>query len=195
MASQQLPRRFVTSNLALPAYIAQTDGQNVEPEVAVVEEDVPRVSLMGDKAAKYPVYTHMRVPVDANGPWEPLPLTPEPIPHQGANIQFLDLAPGARVPLHRTTQTDYMIFLSGEVILSVPAEAYDSTNGGKPKLREIRCRPGDIVVQRGTLHAWENPSKTEWARYVGIGLRAEPVQISVDGGDKRILPAVWHADS
>ncbi|KAH8895554.1 hypothetical protein GQ53DRAFT_839140 [Thozetella sp. PMI_491] len=190
------PRRIVTSNLSLPHDIAK--GPNAEPEVAVIEEEVPRVPLMDGLAAKWPVFTHMRVPTDANVPWEPIVPGPAPVSHQGANVQFLDLAPGARVPLHRTTQTDYMIFLSGEVILGVPAEAYDPEKDKTPKIREILCRPGDIVVQRGTLHSWENPSKTEWARYIGVGLRAEPVEVSITGEDsteRRILPDAWHAET
>ena len=27
---------------------------------------------------------------------------------------------------------------------------------------------GDVVVQRGTNHAWRNPSKTKWARMIYV---------------------------
>lgn len=47
---------------------------------------------------------------------------------------------------------DYMIFLSGEVVLGVPDKAYDASSGEPPAIRRIICRPGDVVVQRGTLH-------------------------------------------
>jgi hypothetical protein len=46
-----------------------------------------------------------------------------------------------------------MIFLSGEVIMGVPAEAYDPEKDKSPKIRQVLCRPGDVVVQRGTLHS------------------------------------------
>lgn len=38
---------------------------------------------------------------------------------------------------------------------------------------------GDIVIQRGTMHAWRNPSKTEWTRFMAVVVDAAPV--IVDG--------------
>ena len=32
---------------------------------------------------------------------------------------------------------------------------------------------GDVVIQKGTLHAWRNPSQ-EWARWVSVLIAAEP---------------------
>jgi len=46
--------------------------------------------------------------------------------------------------MHRTESIDYGIVLEGEVVLSLD----DSS--------ETLLRPGDVVVQRGTDHAWEN---------------------------------------
>lgn len=46
--------------------------------------------------------------------------------------------------------------------------------------------PGDTVVQRGTLHAWRNPSATQWTRWVSVLLAAEP---AVAGG--ATLPPVF----
>lgn len=75
-----------------------------------------------------------------------------PRPHQGANAQFNDLAPGARVPLHRTAQCDFMVLISGEMILGVPAEPYDPASSREPQIRQVRMKPGDVVMQMGTLH-------------------------------------------
>ena len=55
--------------------------------------------------------------------------------HQGAPHAFM----------HRTETVDYGIILSGEIYLIVDKG-------------EILCRPGDIVIQRGTNHAWANRS-------------------------------------
>ncbi|KAF7523130.1 hypothetical protein G7054_g11906 [Neopestalotiopsis clavispora] len=143
------PRRIVTINGSAPA----NDGsQSWEPAVTVLEEEIPRVPLLQGQAAKYPIFTHLQVPADANEPWKSPEAQSDTLPHQGVNVQFLDLAPGAKVPLHRTMSVDYMIFLSGEVILGVPDQAYDASRGEPPLIRRITCRPGDIVVQRGTLH-------------------------------------------
>lgn len=55
---------------------------------------------------------------------------------------------------HRTSTTDYNIFLTGSMVLITPDEAYDPANPGvEGKLRETICHPGDVVVQRGTMHA------------------------------------------
>jgi hypothetical protein len=47
--------------------------------------------------------------------------------------------------MHRTQTIDYGILLSGEIWLIVDTG-------------EVTLRPGDIVVQRGTSHAWSNRS-------------------------------------
>jgi quercetin dioxygenase-like cupin family protein len=53
-------------------------------------------------------------------------------------------APGAKHKfMHRTETLDYGIVLAGEVWLVLDED-------------EIRLQPGDIVVQRGTNHAWSN---------------------------------------
>ena len=55
--------------------------------------------------------------------------------HQGAAHPYM----------HRTETVDYGIILSGEIYLIVDKG-------------EILCRQGDIVIQRGTNHAWANRS-------------------------------------
>lgn len=40
------------------------------------------------------------------------------------------------------------------MVLITPDEAYDPANPAVAgKLRETICHPGDVVVQRGTMHA------------------------------------------
>ena len=54
--------------------------------------------------------------------------------------------PARRHPfMHRTESADYGIVLAGEVTLVLDEE-------------EVQLRAGDIVVQRGTIHAWANRS-------------------------------------
>jgi len=38
-------------------------------------------------------------------------------------------------------------------------------------------RPGDTVVQKGTLHKWKNPGPG-WTRWVSILVDAEPAKIN-----------------
>ena len=45
--------------------------------------------------------------------------------------------------------------------------------------------PGDVVIQKGTMHAWKNPSQ-EWTRWLTVLIAAEPAV--VDG--KLLSPVV-----
>lgn len=38
-------------------------------------------------------------------------------------------------------------------------------------------KPGDTVVQRGTIHAWKNPGP-EWTRWVTILMDANPALVN-----------------
>jgi hypothetical protein len=46
---------------------------------------------------------------------------------------------------------------------------------------------GDIVIQRGTMHAWRNPGK-EWARWITVLIAAEPAIVN----GKPLTTAVSH---
>ena len=63
---------------------------------------------------------------------------------QGAVIRVTEFAPGAPKFMHRTETLDYAILLSGECDLEL--------DDGKT----VHLKQGDIVVQRGTMHAWVN---------------------------------------
>ena len=84
-------------------------------------------------------------PIEVNGP-EPVtgPLAVAP-PRHGTRLLINEMPPGAASPMHRTETVDYGIVLDGEVALVLD----DS---------ETVLRAGDVVVQRGTNHRWENRS-------------------------------------
>jgi len=83
----------------------------------------------------------------------------------GTNLRCTDLAPGAQTPMHRTTSLDYNILVQGELIMI-------TDDGSETHLRN----PGDTVIQKGTMHAWRNPS-TEWARWMCAVIAAEPAVV------------------
>lgn len=81
---------------------------------------------------------------------EPTSMTPCIGPPPGGSaIRLIDFPPssegGCRSPMHRTRSIDYGIVLEGEMILLLT----DS---------EVALKAGDVVIQRGTDHAWENRS-------------------------------------
>jgi mannose-6-phosphate isomerase-like protein (cupin superfamily) len=73
------------------------------------------------------------------------------MPAAGHLLRILDVYPlkdgGKRTVMHRTRTLDYVVVIEGELVLILD----DS---------EVLLKPGDVVVQRGTDHAWENRSDT-----------------------------------
>jgi quercetin dioxygenase-like cupin family protein len=91
-------------------------------------------------------------PIGPREPNEPtersLRVPPEPL---GTKIRVNEFHPGhldergLQSPVHRTESVDYGIVLEGEMVLILD----DS---------EVQLKAGDIVIQRGTDHAWANRS-------------------------------------
>lgn len=69
-----------------------------------------------------------------------------PPPANGVMIRFTDMAAGAESPMHRTETVDVGVVLEGEIWLLLDDGS------------ETRVGVGDVVVQRGTNHAWANRS-------------------------------------
>src|SRR5277367_4942173 len=73
------------------------------------------------------------------------------MPATGHLLRILDVYPlkdgGKRTVMHRTRTLDYVVVIEGELVLILD----DS---------EVILKPGNVVVQRGTYHAWENRSDT-----------------------------------
>src|ERR1700724_599830 len=63
---------------------------------------------------------------------------------QGTVIRITEFAPGAPKFMHRTETVDYALLLSGECDLELDSGEV------------VHMKPGDLVVQRGTMHAWVN---------------------------------------
>lgn len=73
----------------------------------------------------------------------------------GLNVYYLDVAPHSEGTMHRTTSTDHLVILSGTLSLLTPgAEPYSVKDGNlSVEPVETLCRPGDVVAQRGMMHA------------------------------------------
>jgi quercetin dioxygenase-like cupin family protein len=63
---------------------------------------------------------------------------------QGSVVRITEFAPGAPKFMHRTETVDYALLLSGECDLELDSGEV------------AHLTPGDVVVQRGTMHAWVN---------------------------------------
>jgi hypothetical protein len=71
------------------------------------------------------------------------------MPASGHLLRIIDIYPpkegGMRTVMHRTKTLDYVVVIEGEIVLILD----DS---------EVVLKKSDVVVQRGTNHAWENRS-------------------------------------
>jgi hypothetical protein len=69
------------------------------------------------------------------------------MPPTGHLLRIIDIYPpgmgGQRTVMHRTRTLDYAVVIEGQIVLVLS----DS---------EVVLGPGEVVVQRGTDHAWEN---------------------------------------
>ena len=84
----------------------------------------------------------------------------------GTVLRFVDMAPDHLSPMHRTVSLDYGIVIEGEVDLVLDSG-------------EVRSmKRGDTAIQRGTMHAWRTPSKTEWSRMVFILQDSKPLFVN-----------------
>jgi quercetin dioxygenase-like cupin family protein len=61
----------------------------------------------------------------------------------GSVCRIARMEPGVAPRIHRTESIDYAILLSGELDMELDDEA-------------VHLKPGDVVVQRGTVHNWIN---------------------------------------
>ena len=82
---------------------------------------------------------------------------------QGNVVRITEFAPGAPKFMHRTETLDYAILLSGECDLEL--------DDGKT----VHLKQGDIVVQRGTMHAWVN-NGAQPCVFAFILIDADPVE-------------------
>jgi quercetin dioxygenase-like cupin family protein len=137
----RVPRRVVTGHTPAGVSVVLSDGP-----VPVSKE------LPDDGVAFHEVWNTEGAParIAATEPSEPTERTlAVPPPPHGTRIRVNEFAPGhldergLQSPVHRTASIDYGIVLEGEITLVLD----DS---------EVTLGAGDIVVQRGTDHAWAN---------------------------------------
>jgi quercetin dioxygenase-like cupin family protein len=84
-------------------------------------------------------------------------------PANGTRFAVIDFPPGNPGRMHRTETVDYVIVISGEIDMDMD----DST---------VKLKAGDVMVQRGTNHAWVNRG-TERARVAFVLIDATPLGI------------------
>jgi quercetin dioxygenase-like cupin family protein len=130
-----IPRRVVTGHDDGGVSVFTADGP------------VPVARTAPDGALFYEIWgtDATPAPIDAASPDPTLDVLSVPPAPNGTKIRINEFPPGVVSPVHRTQSVDYGIVLSGEVVLVLDDA-------------ETVLRAGDVVVQRGTSHRWENRS-------------------------------------
>ncbi len=139
-----IPRRVVTGHDERGVSVFASDGP--VPVVRTAPDGALFCEIWGTGAAP--------APIGADAPDPTVGALSVPPAPNGTKIRINEFPPGVVSPMHRTQSVDYGIVLSGEVVLVLD----DS---------ETVLRAGDVVVQRGTNHRWENRS-AETARMAFI---------------------------
>ncbi|KAI0379041.1 hypothetical protein F5Y04DRAFT_139563 [Hypomontagnella monticulosa] len=81
-------------------------------------------------------------------------------------LRMVDFGPLYECMMHRTKSLDFGILVEGEVEMILDDGSI------------TRMKRGDIAVQRATMHAWRNPSSTQWARMVFVLQDMKPLFIN-----------------
>ncbi len=82
-------------------------------------------------------------------------------PTQGTLFLYVDFAPGGDTVMHATDTIDYIVVVAGEVTFI--------TETG-----ETVARAGDVIVDRGNVHAWRNHTDAP-CRIINVLCPAHPV--------------------
>lgn len=84
-------------------------------------------------------------------------------PENGSRFIVMEFSPGIASEMHRTETIDYIVMLAGAIDMDMDGST-------------VTLRAGDIMVQRGTNHAWINRGK-EPARLAIVLIDAKPLGI------------------
>jgi len=130
--------------------------------VFTADDLLPVNPIPSGDAAFSLIWTTASVPADNNDDTDGRERDAGLTLHQGSVIRIVDMLPGGVSPFHRSSSIDYGIVLSGAVELELDDGEVTT------------ARAGDIIVQRGTIHLWRNPSATENCRIAFVLIEASP---------------------
>jgi len=137
-------------------------GHNAQGQAVVkIDEMVEPESIPSGDAHFAKLWTTATSPADNDDPYDgaqrPTGLTCP----GGSVLRIVDMLPGRRSPMHRTNSIDYGIVLDGKIDLELDSGEI------------VHLNAGDVVVQRGSIHAWVN-SSAQPSRIAFILIDAKP---------------------
>ncbi|KPM48933.1 cupin domain-containing protein [Jiulongibacter sediminis] len=147
-------RRIVTGH--------DSDGSAIFRDDDLIE---PLVIPTGD-AAMATLWTSESLPADCNDETDGRLRDAGTTIQQGSVLRVVDMLPGASSPMHRTSSIDYGIVISGSIELELDHGVFKTVNAG------------EVIVQRGTIHKWRNPSNNNICRIIFVLTEAKAFEVN-----------------
>ena len=138
------------------------DGQ----AIFTIDEELETHLIPTGDAKMSLIWTTKKVPADLNDLTDGIQREAGVTLKGGSVIRVVDMLPGAHSPFHRSSSIDYGIVISGEIELELDNRMYKVLG------------PGAIIIQRGTIHLWRNPSATEICRMIFVLTEAKPFEVN-----------------
>ena len=110
------------------------------------------------------IWSSKGFPVDNRGDADPSGKKIGTTIPNGTVFRIVSFGPGAAPRNHRTDSIDYAVVMSGEIDMDL-----DGTI--------VHLKAGDVLVQRGTIHNWENRG-SEPCRIAFVLIGAQPLKIA-----------------
>ncbi|KAF9888860.1 hypothetical protein FE257_008229 [Aspergillus nanangensis] len=85
---------------------------------------------------------------------------------RGMTFTTVNFSPGVHTSMHRTLSVDFVVVVEGQLELELDSG------------ESLRLSPGDVVVQRQTMHRWTNPSQDRPARIITVTSPAQALVIN-----------------
>jgi quercetin dioxygenase-like cupin family protein len=134
--------------------------------VFVSDNQYETIVIPSGDAAMATIWTTTTVPADLNDETDGRERDAGTTLKGGSVIRVVDMLPNASSPLHRTSSIDYGIVMSGKIELELDNQVFKTVEAG------------EIIVQRGTIHKWRNPSNEEICRIVFVLTEAKPYEVN-----------------
>lgn len=134
--------------------------------IFVSDNKYETVVIPSGDAAMATIWSTATVPADLNDETDGRDRNAGTTLKGGSVIRIVDMLPGASSPMHRTSSIDYGIVISGTIELEVDNNIFKT------------LAVGDIIVQRGTIHKWRNPSAENVCRIVFVLTEAKPFEVN-----------------
>jgi quercetin dioxygenase-like cupin family protein len=134
--------------------------------IFTADNEYETIVIPSGDAAMATIWTTATVPADCNDQTDGRERDAGTTLKGGSVIRVVDMLPNASSPMHRTSSIDYGIIISGKIELELDNQVFKTIEAG------------GIIIQRGTIHKWRNPSSTEICRIVFVLTEAKAYELN-----------------